>query len=151
MDTIDSHARRAGRLAVTLLACSLGAAACDDSPTDPGDPVEWAAELTGNVLDGTASVSSTRVSFEAAIEIENAEQDAVFAWYIAGGTCAQPGQRIGAASIYPDLDVASDGTADAEATVPAGLDEDDEYLVRVIDESGTNPVVVACGELEIQE
>ncbi|HEX6308057.1 MAG TPA: hypothetical protein VFZ69_07710 [Longimicrobiales bacterium] len=152
MDTIDrSQARRVAWLSVSLLACSIGLAACDDSPTDEGDPIEWEADLTSNDLDGTVLVSSTRTRFEATIEIANADATEEYAWRIATGTCAQPGQRIGAATLYPDLDVAANGTAEAEATVAAALDEDDDYIAQVIDDSGTSPAVVACGELAVQD
>ena len=44
-----------------------------------------------------------------------------------------------------------DGSAAAEAEVSAALDEDDDYIVRVLDESGAAPVTVACGALEVDE
>lgn len=154
--TYESHARRLAALSVALLACTIALAACDDdSPTDPVVPVEWQAQLAGvgefADVDGLAAVSSTATSFDADIEIANAEEDAEFTWRVAEGTCAAPGARVGAANRYPDLEVAADGTASAEADVTAALDEDGEYIVSVLDETGQAAVTVACGALEIDE
>jgi hypothetical protein len=154
--THNSYARRLATLSVSLLASTIVLAACDDdSPTDPVVPVEWEAQLAGvgdyDEVDGLAAVSSTATSFDAAIEIANATEDAVFTWRVAEGTCAEPGDRVGAANRYPDLEVGEDGTADADADVTAALDEAGEYIVSVLDESGDEPVTAACGALEIDE
>ncbi|HEX2167126.1 MAG TPA: hypothetical protein VHG09_07790 [Longimicrobiales bacterium] len=152
----EFHARRLAGLSVAVLASTLALAACDDdSPTDPVTPVEWEAQLAGvgefEDVEGLAAVSSTATSFDAAIEIAGAEEDAVFTWRVAEGTCAQPGDRIGAADRYPDLEVEADGTASAEADVTAALDEEEDYIVSVLDETGEAAVTVACGALEIGE
>lgn len=147
---IGSRTRRYARLSAALLVCAVGIAACDDSPTDPGDPVDWAATLEGDVIEGTASVTSNNISFNAEIAIENGEEDEVFSWQVAHGTCAQPGNPIGAAAAYPDLEVGADGTAEAEADVASGLNDDAPYIVLVVDDSGDEPVIAACGELEVE-
>lgn len=150
------QARRLATVSASLLAFTVFLGACDDdSPIEPSDTVEWEAQLAGTAayeeVEGLASVSSTATSFDAAIEIANGEDGAVFTWQIAAGTCAQPGDRVGAADRYPELEVAADGTAEAEADVTAALDEEDEYIVRVLDASGTAPATVACAALEIDE
>lgn len=150
-----SQARRLTALSATLLASTLLLAACEDDPTTPVVPVEWESQLAGvgtfDEVEGLAAVSSTSTSFDAAIEITGAAEDAVFTWSVAGGTCAAPGNRVGAADRYPDLEVAADGTASAEAEVTAALAEDGDYIVRVLDETGQQPATVACGALEIDE
>jgi hypothetical protein len=149
-----SHTRRFASLAISLLSSSFILAGCDDDPTNPVTPVEWEAAVEGEGefadIEGIAAVSAVATSFDAAIEIANAEADAVFAWHVADGTCAEPGDRIGGADRYPDLEVEEDGTAAAEADVTAALDEEEDYIVSVLDESGAEPVVVACGTLEVQ-
>lgn len=147
----NTRARRFASLTVTLLASTIVLAACDDDPVEPIVPVEWLATLTGDEIDGIASASSAGNAFDAAIEIEGAEADAVFTWDVSAGTCAAPGARIGAADDYPDLEVAEDGTAAAEAEVSAALDEEGAYIVRVRDETGQAAVTVACGALEVDE
>lgn len=143
------RARRLAALPVALF--SLAVVACDDDSSGPGTPIEWQAELAGvgefEEVEGTAAVISTRSALEATIELANAPADATFAWTIATGTCAQPGTAIGAATRYPELEVSEDGAAEAEADVPAGLNSAGSYIVRVIDDSGESPVVVACGAL----
>jgi hypothetical protein len=151
----ESHARRLAALSVSLLASTIALAACDDDPTNPVVPVEWEAQLAGvgefEDVEGLAAVSATSTSFDAAIEIANAEEDAEFTWRVAEGTCAAPGDRVGAADRYPDLTVEADGTAAADADVTATLDEDEDYIVSVLDETGEDPVTVACGALAIDE
>jgi hypothetical protein len=148
---INPDARRVASLTIAVLASTTVFTACDDDPTDPVDTIEWLAELTGDEVEGIAAASSVQTSFEAAIEIENAEEDAVFTWGVFAGTCAAPGARVGAANSYPDLEVAANGTAEAEADVTAVLTGNGAYIVRVIDESGAQPVAVACGALEVEE
>jgi hypothetical protein len=147
--------RRVATVSLSLLACVLGATACDDDPTEPIDAVEWTAELAGAGeyadVEGLAAVTSTATSFDAAIEIAGAEADAVFAWLIAEGTCAEPGDRVGAADRYPELEVEQDGTAAAEADVTAALDEEGDYIVSVVDESGAEDVTVACSAIVVDE
>lgn len=149
-----SHTRRIASLTVSLLASTFILAGCDDDPTEPVTPVEWEAAVAGDGefedIEGVAAVSAVATSFDAAIEIANAEADAVFAWHVADGTCAEPGDRIGGADRYPDLEVEADGTAAAEADVTAALDEEEDYIVSILDESGAEAVIVACGTLEVQ-
>lgn len=143
-----SHSRRLAALSISLLASTIAVAACDDDPIEPIDAVEWEAELAGTGeyadVEGVAAMAFTATSFDAGIEIAGATEDDVFAWEVAEGTCAEPGDRLGAAAAYPDLEVAANGTASADADVNAVVDEDGDYIVRVIEDSGEEPVVVAC-------
>jgi hypothetical protein len=153
--THNSNARRIATLSVSLFTCAAALAACDDDPIQPVPAVEWAADVVGvgeyAAVEGIAAVSARQTSFDADIEIAGAGEGAAFTWQVAAGTCAEPGDRIGAANRYPDLEGEADGTAAAEANVTAALDEEEEYIVRVLDESGDEPVTVACGALEIDE
>lgn len=144
------YSSRIARLLVALFVPVIGVAACDDDPVTV-DPVVWLADLDGAEVTGIASVASTNTTFEASIEIQGAAEDAVFTWEIAGGTCAQPGDRIGAADNYPDLEADAGGGAEAEANVNSGLDEEEDYIAIVRDETGQDPVTVACGALAIDE
>ena len=148
LSSFDIATRRAAAI-LTVLAAVTATTACDDDGTGPSDPVLWEADLTGAVLDGVADVSAQSNGFTATIEIANGTEDDVFTWRIAEGTCAEPGDRIGAEAIYPDLEVAADGTAEAEATVAFALEEDGDYIAAVLDESGAQPAYVACGALSI--
>jgi hypothetical protein len=150
-----SQARRLAAYAVPLFVSTFVLAACDDDPVQVVPPVEWQAEIAGvdahEAVEGLAVVASTATAFAAEIEIANAEEDAVFTWRVAEGTCANRGDRIGGANRYPDLEVEADGTATAEAAVTAALDEDEDYIVAVYDESGATAVLVACGPLAVEE
>jgi hypothetical protein len=99
-------------------------------------------------VEGDAAVVSAATSLAAEIAIEGAEADAVFTWMIREGSCATPGDAVGTATSYPDLEADASGDADAETTIAAGLDEDEDYIVLVRDETGAAPVTVACSALE---
>jgi hypothetical protein len=150
-----NRARRVATLCSALMVSATAFAACDDSPTTPVTPMEYQAALIGreghDEVEGIASVTARATSFDAEIEIANAEADAVYTWQVATGTCTQPGSRVGAADRYHDLEVAEDGTAAADAEVPIALSSSGSYIVRVLDESGDEPVTVACGALETEE
>jgi hypothetical protein len=143
-----SDARRMVARAAILLASVAFTAACDDA-TAPEDPVLWESELAGDEVEGLADVSAASGSFAVEIEIANAEPEAELTWRVAAGTCAAPGTRVGAANRYPVLEVDANGLAEAEAVVPAALDEEEDYIVAVLDESGAQPVYVACGALTL--
>jgi hypothetical protein len=147
--------RRIGARWALLLLAALTATACDDDdPADPPEPVTWEATLAGvganDDLEGTATVEATSTRFIAEIAIEGGVANDEFKWTVARGTCGTPGAVIGAASSYPDLEVGANGTAAAEATVNVRLDEDDDYIVRVIDVGGSAPVTAACGALGVE-
>lgn len=150
-----NRTRRVATLSSALIISAIVFAACDDSPTTPVTPVEYQAALVGSdehdEVEGIASVTARAISFDAEIEIANAEADAVYTWQVATGTCTQPGSRVGAADRYDDLEVAEDGTAAADAEVPVALSSSGSYIVRVLDESGDEPVTIACGALETEE
>ena len=149
-DFFGAGTRRAAAM-VAVCAAAAATGACDDDGTSPPDPVLWEAELASNVLAGLVDVSAQSNGFTAAIGIEDAAVDAVFTWHIAEGTCAVPGDRIGAATIYPELEVAADGTAEAEATVAFGLEDDGDYIAEVFADDEGEAVQVACGALALSE
>lgn len=152
---LHNRARRVTTLSSAFIVSAAVFAACDDSPTTPVTPVEYQAALVGtdghDEVEGSASVTARATGFDAEIEIANAETDAVYTWHVATGTCTQPGSRVGTADRYDDLEVAEDGTAAAAADVPVALSSSGSYIVRVLDESGDEPVTVACGALETEE
>lgn len=139
------------RLALIVFAATA-VVACDDDPTDP-DTLTWEADIEGvgefDEVTGIAEVVSGTSSFVAGIEIAAAPADAEFAWTLRAGTCAAPGAAVGAAAGYPALEVDDEGAADAQANIASTLDEDEDYIVFVTDESGEESVTVACGALTV--
>lgn len=148
------RARRAARKGVVVAVAVIGVVlgACDDDPTNPDPANAWEATLAGQgthaEVAGEAAVLSNSVAFAAEIALEDAPADAVFEWAVVEGTCAEPGDVVGEASAYPELEVAANGTAAAEADDDVSLDVDEDYAVVVTDESGAASVLVACGALE---
>jgi hypothetical protein len=138
------------RLALVVFAATAFVA-CDDDPIEP-DTFTWEGELAGvgefDEVSGIAEVISGTASFVAGVQIADAPADATLTWTLREGTCADPGDAVGAAASYPALEVDDDGDAEEQATIAAGLDEEEDYVVVVTDESGDDPVTVACGALE---
>jgi hypothetical protein len=138
------------RLALIAIAATA-VMACDDDPTDPAT-FTFEGELAGagefDEVSGLAEVIAGSSSFVAGVEIADGPADAVFAWTLMEGTCADPGDAVGAAASYPELEVDDEGDAQAQANIAASLDEEESYIVVVMDESGDEPVTVACGALE---
>lgn len=138
------------RSTVLALMAVLAVAACDDDPAEP-DTTLLEAVLEGiepyEDVEGDVDIESRSNSFTAEISIAGANEGDEFDWTVARGTCAQPGNAVGQAASYPALQVDEEGTASAEATVNVALDEDEDYIVRVIDNSGQEPAPVACGEV----
>ncbi len=145
----------AGRTAVRralLVAAALTLVACDDDdPIDPGPATTWAADLDGtgtyDALTGSITVIANSAAFAATIDIADAPADAVFEWGVFEGTCATPGDRVGAATVYADLEADANGDASEEVEGAGGMSPDDDYIARVTDETGQTPIVVACSVL----
>lgn len=143
---------RRGRPAL-LLAAALTVGACDDDddPIDPGPATEWAADLSGEGdyedVTGAIIVLASDDALAAEIEIDGAADGDVFAWGVHEGTCATPGERIGDADAYPDLEAGANGAATAEADQDVGLESGQHYIIQVTEEGGDEPVVVACSAL----
>ena len=152
MSLIRHSAARRGIGRWSLVVAALALVACDDDPTEPGDVLGWEAELvgTGTFEDvvGVVAVVTNASSFTATIELADAPPEGVFSWTLMEGSCADPGDAVGSASSYPDLEVGDDGDAGEEADVVAALDEEGDYVVMVSDESDDDPVTVACGALQ---
>ncbi len=146
--------RLIGRAAAVVVA-ALALSACDDDPVDQGPTHRWDAEIVGEGefedITGAAAVLSNSVAFSAAIEIEGAPADAVFAWAVQEGTCEDPGDRVGAEAAYPDLEADDDGFAEAEADDGFSMSDEEDYVVTITDESGDDAVTVACSVLVLDE
>lgn len=156
MSKIGHSFRRRVAVPSALIVTALAFTACDDDDlVDPDPAITWEAELAGTGayedVTGAAAAVSNSTAFAAEIAIENAAVDAVFTWAVMEGTCAAPGDRVGAADAYPNLEVDDDGAATAEADDTVAMDEEGDYVVIVTDESGEAPVTVACAALAIAD
>jgi hypothetical protein len=146
----SAHGGVVGR---SLLVATFAFVACNDEDSTGPQLTNWTADLAGSVefeeVAGEADVASSASSFSAAIEIAGAPADAVLAWTLMEGTCADPGDAVGSASSYPALEVGDDRTASEDADVVAALDVEGDYIVVVIDDSGVAPVILGCGALQL--
>src|SRR5688500_1767706 len=137
-----------------LLAGMVVLAACSARSED-GDPVgdrvgDWDATLSpsnNSGVRGTSSAQSVGVGTGARININNATPGAVHPWHIHVGTCASGGGIVGSASDYPALTVSSSGTASADATIGAALNEQTAYHVNVHRSPTDMGTIIACGNL----
>lgn len=113
--------------------------------------VAWRATAnpTGNV--GPNAEAMIRVGDEATtihVDLDGGEPGAVHPWHIHEGNCGDPSPPIvGPAEAYPPITVGSGGEGDAEATVPARIMEDGDYILNVHLSPAQLDSIVACGEV----
>jgi len=140
---------------VVAAAAFLVAACDDDDPIDPGPSHSWAADLAGEgEYEGVAGdlvVTANSVSFSADIEISGAEADGVYSWGIFAGSCDALGTRVGAASLYGDIEADGDGNGAEEASGTGGMISGDDYVAQITTEVAEEDEVVACAELVEEE
>lgn len=134
---------------IVMTAAAAFMVACD-SATDPAVYPEWTGELEGATgyeqVEGDVEVKSKGSTFTAKIDVSGAAQGA-YKWEVAGNTCADPGNRVGAAATYTDLNVGEGGTASRNVTVTGTLNGTAKYhaaVFRVVDDERVN---VACADL----
>lgn len=150
-DVRSSASRRSSlRLAALLVAPLALFAACDDSPTDPPAVTNWTADLEGagefTEIEGAALVVSTTQSSAAGVEIIGADAGAAFTWYVAAGTCADPGEALGEPGDYDALEANDEGEGAAEAELGVALDNSASYHVAILPSDDAD-VVAACSAL----
>jgi hypothetical protein len=136
-----------------LIVAALTAGACDSS-TNPILPDQWEADIAGiddfDAISGAVGIAAGAASFTATIEIEGAEPESVFGWRVAQGSCEEPGNVLGSAASYPDLEADDEGEAAQTVNITAAMVATGTYHVHVLDESGDEAVVAACGHLSRQ-
>lgn len=138
--------------AVMVATAAMLATACDDDdPIDPGPSHRWAADLAGSGeydgVTGEVLVTANSVAFSADIEIAGAAAETVFSWGVFAGACDDPGNRIGAASLYADFQVDANGAGAENAEGTGGMISGDDYVAQLTTEVAEEDVVVACAEL----
>lgn len=147
------------RFATLFLALAVTLAACDSSTEPDSDIVKWVANLTGQGdfenVSGTVEVTSA-MTFAAKITLTGAEPNSEYSWHVASNTCAEPGSVLGNASSYAKIETDEEGKGTATATVSASLDPENTYhtavyFIEVNDDEEEVTVVVACGELEVED
>ncbi len=131
------------------LALLIALGGCD-STTEPNP--QWSWEITleaadGGELTGSAGVISNPSNLAAAVVIEGAEPEESYAWWIAEGSCDEPGDAVGELSAYPALDTDGDGEAGAEVTLARGLNPDHDFHVAVGQDVDGEVEIRACGDL----
>lgn len=82
------------------------------------------------------------------VDLDGGEPAAVHPWHIHQGNCGdlQP-PIVGPAEAYPPITVGSGGEGDAEATVPARITEDGDYILNVHLSTARLDSIIACGEV----
>lgn len=149
------------RIAISLLL----AAVCACNPFRQQTPVEisdsgpsygsrWnatlatPASLTGAIdIHGTGWMAPSGGHTVAGVTISNAAPGGVHPWHIHQGKCGGNGAILGPADAYPLLNIASDGTASAQANLDIPLPESGEYHVNVHASSDNMGTIIACGNL----
>ena len=157
------------RLAHTLPALLLAAAACAPSYTTAGSSGETPAPSTstagdmagmthysanlaamnGSTVHGTAAVHSMTAGQQTVqLQVSGATPGATLPWHIHSGSCADGMTPVvGNPSLYTALGTSGDGTASLTANLPVTLDPNQRYHVNIHASPTDMGTIVACGDL----
>jgi len=142
---------RATARALVITAALLAVACDDDDPIDPGPSHSWAVALAGAGdyagITADVVVTANSVSFDGDIELAGAEPDSVFTWGIFEGACDDLGNRVGAASLYSEIEADATGAGSDNARGTGGMTSGEDYVAQLLTEVDAADVVVACGAL----
>jgi hypothetical protein len=106
------------------------------------------AALTGALdIHGTGWMAPSGGHTVAGVTISNAAPGGVHPWHVHQGECGGNGAILGPADAYPPLNVATDGTASAQANLDIPLPESGDYHVNVHASSDNMGTIIACGNL----
>ena len=142
---------------LAILGCApcLAASACVGA-TEPLAVVKWEADLIGT--DGLADPPSGSVAMvigefetQVGISVRDVPAHATLAWDVKAGTCATPGDRVGAASVFVPIQVSDSGTGAAEATIARRVATDGPYAGFLYEDAAGPVGVLACADLERQD
>lgn len=107
------------------------------------------ASLAGAVqMQGTATMGSTAdgAGTIVTIDLANAAPGGEHPWEVRSGRCgATSGAVFGSSDAYERLEVASDGHAEASATIPQRTPERGDHSVIIYASETNRSMVVACG------
>lgn len=139
---------RIGALALVVLL----AGACDDeSPLGP-DPSVFEGEVAGvdpfEDLSGDITLEVGTEALQIALALSDfPEPGDGFPWILRDGTCAVPGDEIGALEDYPLIEPDDDGEWTDVVEIEAD-DEADAYVIEIRRSEDEEDTVIACGELD---
>lgn len=100
----------------------------------------------GSNLRAAAIVNTVPNGTAVAITVKDAQPGAMLPWQLNQGACGS-GTMVGSVDTYPPLQVGSDGTGTARATLAVGLDPSQTYHVNIQKSAQDATVVIGCGEL----
>jgi superoxide dismutase, Cu-Zn family len=134
-------------------------AACDGRTPVAPDPVEleWLGsvsgveEWTGVTAEAAMRWTEGNEFFTAGIALAGDEPGAVRPWHVHLNTCAEGGAIFGLDEHYPRLEVGADGTAAVVVDVPMVPSPNVGYHVNVHLSEEEMDVVIACGDITLDE
>lgn len=147
---ISGRPTRLGMMVLLAAPLALLAACDDDSPTTPPPTTTWTAEFSGTgeyaAVTGATEVAAGVQTSSALVAVVGAEAGDAFAWYIAEGSCAEPGNALGEPGNYGLIEADGEGEGAATAAIGATLDNEETYHVELYlaDDAA---VTVACSAL----
>jgi len=143
-------------VALPALLLLLAPAACSDaSPTEPpATPVVYQGEITPVEgfpdLAGGVTLALLAGGFDIEVAMQGAPEphEDGFPWMLREGTCAEPGDFLGAWEEFPSVDLDADGRW--EATVSVALSEEAEgYVVDFRRSADDLEIPLACAEVTL--
>ncbi|HEX5435581.1 MAG TPA: hypothetical protein VFW98_00375 [Gemmatimonadaceae bacterium] len=127
-----------------LWRATLATPSIDTVTASPASRAILAAPITGS-----ASVLPNEGgdTFSATITIAGAHPGGSYPWYVHLGTCDTQRGVVGETSMYPPVQVGSDGTGTATATIPFPVPNRSDWSVSVFSSASDIQTAIACGDL----
>jgi hypothetical protein len=100
----------------------------------------------GSNLRAAAIVNTVPNGTAVAITVKDAQPGSMLPWHLTEGACGS-GTVVGAVDAYPMLQVGTDGTGTARATLKVALDPNQTYHVNIRKSPQEANVIIGCGVL----
>lgn len=129
---------------------SLVAAGCL-STTEVPDTLIWEGifllEANGPAgMTGDAAMVALAQQTQIGVGLAGAPPEATYGWQLRRGRCSAPGTIEVAASVFPALNLSTQGAVEAEAVIQRRL-TGTEYAVQVVENTDGTGDVLACADL----
>ncbi|HET7274565.1 MAG TPA: CHRD domain-containing protein [Longimicrobiaceae bacterium] len=122
-----------------------------DIDSAPDLEEDWEGELEPQgsfTVRGAATALANSAGTGISVSIAGADANSTHPWHIHEGDCGDGGPIVGDPGAYPFLQVGSNGTASANASIDVTLDELDDYYVNIHHSPEDMGTIVSCGELD---
>ena len=139
-------------LPAITIALTMGApiAGCRQTG-EPVDVLLWEGELepvagSSNAVSGSIAMVANEHDTQIGIGI-NASAGARLGWVVRSGTCANPGDRLGPNSAFPEISVSDAGDGEAETVIRRRVANAAQYAGAVYATVNATDQPIACADM----